>query len=99
METRLERNLRIRKEKRIKRAKRLCILLLFIFLYLGLQIVNQNIVELNCLDNPTIFRLDLKTRQIDIFGDTYIIDLDIIKDFLKTSFSGLLVLHCGNYLL
>ena len=46
METRLERNRRIRREKRIKRAKRLCILLLLIFLILGLEIVNQNIVEL-----------------------------------------------------
>ncbi|NLK44237.1 MAG: hypothetical protein GX300_07585 [Tissierellia bacterium] len=94
METRLERNLRIRKEKRIKRAKRFCIFLLLIFLYFGLETVNQNIVELDCLDNPNIFRFDLKTRQVDIFGNSYIIDLDIIKKILKTSFSGLLVLHC-----
>ena len=37
-----------KKKKGLKEPKRLCILLLFIFLYLGLQIVNQNIVELNC---------------------------------------------------
>ncbi|NLY86386.1 MAG: hypothetical protein GX077_08560 [Tissierellia bacterium] len=85
METRLERNRRIRREKRIKRAKRLCILLLLIFLILGLEIVNQNIVELNCLDNPNIFRFDLKKRQLDIFGESYIIDLDIIRNLLKTS--------------
>lgn len=99
METRLERNKRLRKEKRIKRAKRLCILLLLGFLILGLEIVNQNIVELNCLDNPNIFRLNIKTRQLDFFGKSYIIDLNVIKNFLKTSFSGLLVLHSKNYLL
>lgn len=93
MGARLERNKRRRREKRIKRVKRLCILVLLVFLILGLEMVNQNIVELNCLDNPIIFRFDLKARQLDLFGESYIIDLDIIKNFLKTSFSGLLVLH------
>lgn len=99
METRLERNRRKRREKRIKRAKRFCIFILLILLILGLDRVNQNIIELNCLDNPNILRVDLKTRQIDFFGDSYIIDLDIIKNFLKTSFSGLLVLLYMIYLL
>ncbi|HEY8362659.1 MAG TPA: hypothetical protein VIK77_07205 [Tissierellaceae bacterium] len=99
MESRLERNKRIKKEKRIKRAKRMFILLLVVLLILGLEKVNQNIIELNYFENPYIFRIDVKAQRLDLFGKTYILDLNIIKNFLKTSFSGLLVLHSKNYLL
>lgn len=99
METRLEKNKRLNKLIRIKRLKRICIFLVFILLILGIEIVNQKIIELDCLDNPNIIRIDIKTKEIDFFGKSYIIDLDIIRNLLKDQFSGLLVLHNCNYLL
>ncbi len=99
METRLERNKRLNKSIRIKRMKKLCILLVFSLLILSIEIVNQNIIELDCLENPNIIRVDIKTKEIDFFGKSYIIDLNVIRNLLKDQFSGLLVLHNCNYLL
>lgn len=87
METRLERNRRLKKQRRIKRVKRAYILILFLILILGLEIVNQNIIELDCLDNPNIFRFDIDTKKLDFFGKSYIIDLSILKKLLKDRFS------------
>jgi len=99
METRLERNKRLNKSLRIKRMKKFCIFVLFLILILSIEIVNQNIVELNCLENPNIIRFDINTKEIDFFGKRYIIDLNTIRNLLKDQFSGLLVLHNCNYLL
>ncbi|MDR7857102.1 hypothetical protein [Tissierella sp.] len=99
METRLERNKRLSKSKRINRMKKLCILLLFAILLLSIEIVNQNIVDLNCFENPNIIRFDIKKMELDFFGKSYVIDLSIIKKFIKDQLSGLLVLHNCNYLL
>lgn len=99
METRLERNKRLSKLVRIKRMKKICFLLVFILLILSIQIVNQSIIELDCLENPNIIRIDIETKEIDFFGKSYIIDLDIIRYLFKDQFSGLLVLHNCNYLL
>ncbi len=86
METRLEKNKRLRKEKRIKRVKKFYILILFLLLILGLEIVNQNIVELDCLDNPNIFRVDINTNTLDFFGKSYVIPLSFLKKLLKDQF-------------
>lgn len=87
METRLERNKRLKKQKRIKMVKGAYILILFLILILGIEIVNQNIIELDCLDNPNIFRFDIDTKKLDFFGKSYIIDFSIIKKLLKDRFS------------
>lgn len=81
METRLERNIRVKKLKRKKRAKRFCILILFSLLVFGVTVVNQTIVELNCLDNPTIISFDLESRELDLLGKTYVIDLSVLKKY------------------
>ena len=50
----------------------------------GIDIVNQNIIELNCLENPNILRFDIDSKEVDVFGETYIMDLnflDKIKNF------------------
>jgi hypothetical protein len=99
METRLEKNKRISKAKRIRRMKKLCILLLFAIFLMGIEIVNQNIIYLNCIENPNIIRFDMEKKELDFFGKPYIIDLSIIKKYIKDQFSGLLVLHNCNYLL
>ena len=81
METRLERNIRVKRYKRKKKAKRFCIMILFVLLIFGVKVVNQNIVELNCLENPTIIGFDLESRELDLFGKTYVIDLSILKKY------------------
>lgn len=79
METRLERNKRLKKQRLIKRMKGFYILVLFLLLILGLEIVNQNIIELDCLENPSIFRFDISTKKLDLLGKSYIIDLSFMK--------------------
>lgn len=80
METRLERNKRVKRSRRGKKVKRFFILILFSMLVFGVIKVNQNIVELNCLENSTLFGFDLKSRELDLFGKTYVIDLSIFKE-------------------
>ncbi|MSU02913.1 hypothetical protein [Tissierella pigra] len=86
METRLERNKRYKKQRRIERVKRIYILILLIFLVLGIEIVNQNIVELNCLENPNIFRFSVETKTLDFFGKSYTIDFKYLINLLKDQF-------------
>ena len=74
---------RLKKQRRINRVKKFYILILFLLLILGLEIVNQNIVELDCLDNPNILRFDIKTKKLDLFGKSYIIDLSFIRKVFK----------------
>lgn len=80
METRLERNKKRKTRGKIKKIKLFFILILFSFMLLGLRIVNENIVELQCLENPTIFKFDYKTRKLDLLGKTYLVDLKILKE-------------------
>lgn len=86
METRLERNKRYKKERRMQRVKRIYIFILLIFLVLGIEIVNQNIVELNCLENPNILRFSMETKTLDFFGKSYIIDLKYLINLIKDQF-------------
>ncbi len=66
---------------------------------LGIEIVNLNIIDLECFENPNIIRFDIEKMELDFFGKSYIIDFSIIKKFIEDQFSGLLVLHNCNYLL
>ena len=51
--------------------------------------VNETIVELDCIDNPNIVRFNLNSNKIDIFGESYIFDFKEIKKILKGRLSGL----------
>lgn len=86
MGTRLERNKLLRKQRRISVLKRLCIISLIILFILGIDIVNQNIIELDCLDNPNIIKFNMESREFDLFGVTYVIDFNLLKNFLKDHF-------------
>ncbi len=62
-------------------------------LYIGIKIVNKNIVYLGYLDNPNIFNIDIGEGSLELFGKNYIIDLKILKkEALKKrpDFPGLL---------
>ena len=78
METRLERNRRLRKQNRFRRF---CLFILIILLVIGIDIVNQSLVELNSLDNQRIIEFDIKTGEFSILGKTYIIDLSFLKNY------------------
>lgn len=80
METRLERNKRLRKEKRFFKIKGLAIFILICITLYGVNIVNNSIVDLNCLENSNLFYYDYTTGKFDLFGKTYLIDLNTIKN-------------------
>lgn len=79
MESRLEKNKRIKKHRRITFLKALVILSTFFLLYYGVKLVNDRIIYLEYIDNPTIFDLDIGEGRLELFGETYIIDLKILK--------------------
>lgn len=79
METRTERRKRLKKEKSIRRLKSIILLSTFLLLYLGIKVVNKNIVQLGYLDNPIIFNIDIRQSRLELFGKNYIIDLKILK--------------------
>ncbi len=79
METRIERNRRLRRQKWKKSFKNLCILFLVALLIIGVKVVNSTIVKLNCIENPKILSLDVRNSKLDIFGRTYFIDFRILK--------------------
>ncbi len=89
METRLEKNKRRRKERWIRRFKSFLILIIIVLLIIGIEMVNETIVELDCIDNPNIVRFNLNSNKIDIFGESYIFDFKEIKKILKGRLSGL----------
>lgn len=80
METRLDRNKKMKKRKRIKKMKFIFVLILFGFMVQGLMIVNQNIIDLKCIENPTILDFDFNTKELNLFGKAYILDFKILKE-------------------
>ncbi|NLV76001.1 MAG: hypothetical protein GX023_03320 [Tissierellia bacterium] len=79
METRMERRKRLKKEKNRKILKSIILLSTLLLLYIGIKIVNKNIVYLGYLDNPNIFNIDIGEGSLELFGKNYIIDLKILK--------------------
>lgn len=79
VETRTEKRKRQKKEKRKKRLKSIILLSTLLFLYMGIKVVNKNIIYLGYLDNATIFNMDIKQNRLELFGKNYIIDLKILK--------------------
>lgn len=82
LESRLERRRRRKKEKRLAFLRALVILSTLALLYFGIKLVNNEIIYLGYVDNPTIFALDLKERKLQLFGKKYLIDLKILKESL-----------------
>lgn len=80
METRLEKYKRLKKLKRINRLKRFCIIILLILSLFCLGIVNQSMVDLYGVKYSTIINFDIETKELNIFGKTYIIDLSLLRN-------------------
>lgn len=79
LDTRVEKRKRLKQEKRKKIFKSFIIILTLLMLYYGIKVVNTNIIYLDYLKNPIIFKLDLKERKLYLFGESYLIDLKIFK--------------------
>lgn len=79
LETRIEKRKKERQKNRIKFYKFIILLLTFGALYTGIKIVNDNIIYLDYLKNPRIFNLNIKEKKLDLFGESYFIDLKILK--------------------
>lgn len=79
LESRLEKNKRVKKQKRLTFLKILIILFTFFLLYYGIRLVNDGIIYLGYIENPTIFELNINERTLDLFGEKYFIDLKILK--------------------
>lgn len=79
METRIEKRRRERRENRARVYKFIILSFTLFILYFGIKIVNDNIVYLDYFNNPTIFRINIKEKKIDLFGKSYLVDLKILK--------------------
>lgn len=44
--------------------------------------VNNTIIELNCLDNTQLLNVDIENRILNLFGNSYQINLEYFKGLL-----------------
>ncbi len=79
MGSRVEKLKLIRKERRKKRTKGIIIVLSLFLLYYGIKMVNDHIEYLGYLDNPIILDIDMEQGKLYLFGESYLIDLKILK--------------------
>lgn len=79
LESRVEKNKRIKREKKLAFFKFLIILSTFLILFYGIKLVNDEIVYLGYIENPIIFNLNIKEKTLALFGERYLIDLRILK--------------------
>lgn len=79
MGSRVEKLKLIRKERRKKRTKGTIIVLSLFLLYYGIKMVNDHIEYLGYLDNPIILDIDMEQGKLYLFGESYLIDLKILK--------------------
>lgn len=75
----MEKRKKYKRQRRINFCKFLTIGFTLFLLYLGIKVVNENIIYLEYLKNPTIFSVNIKERTLDLFGKSYFIDLKILK--------------------
>ena len=83
METRIEKRRRQKRESRIRFYKFVVLSSTLLILYFGIKIVNDNIIYLEYFNNPTILKINLKEKKLDLFGQSYTIDLKILKKVIN----------------
>ncbi len=79
METRIDKLKRLNKERRYKRIKYLVVFLFLIFMFIGMILVNNEARQLDLLENPVLFKIDLKNNKLVILGEKYYLDFKILK--------------------
>ncbi len=78
----MERYKRLKKEKRIRRFKLITILLMISTMSYGLILVNTTIQDFGLIKNDNLVRIDIEKKSIDLFGQSYYIDLDRISHYI-----------------
>lgn len=79
LETRMEKKKKLKKQKKLTFLKFLMIVSTLTILIYGIKLVNDGIIYLGYIENPTIFDLDIRERRLELFGERYFIDLKILK--------------------
>lgn len=54
-------------------------MILIVLVFIGINMVNLTIEELNCIDNTNLFALDFRQSRLDFLGRSYLIDLKVLK--------------------
>ena len=78
----MERYKRLKRENRIRRFKLITILLIISTMSYGLILVNSTIQDFDLIKNDNLIRIDIDKRSIDLFGQSYYIDLDRILHYI-----------------
>ena len=78
----MERYKRLKRENRIRRFKLITILLIIATMSYGLILVNSTIQDFDLIKNDNLIRIDIDKRSIDLFGQSYYIDLDRILHYI-----------------
>ncbi|NLW21955.1 MAG: hypothetical protein GXY88_01655 [Tissierellia bacterium] len=79
MGTRMERRKQLKAQRRKKFCKGIILLSTLLILYFGIKVVNETIIYLGYMENPTIFSLNIRKKELNLFGKNYFIDLNILK--------------------
>lgn len=82
METRIEKNKRLRKLGKKKRLKRFVIICIFFLMVVGMHIVNSEIQRKDYLENSNLFKIDIEDRAINFLGKKYYLDLNTFSKYL-----------------
>jgi len=92
MESRVERNKRIKIEQRNRRIKFFIIVICIMFFFTNLYIVDVRFREIMCISEKRIceFRIEDELYKLHLFGSDYIITknqvdayLDNVRDYMK----------------
>lgn len=82
LETRTQKNNRIRKLARKKRFVKIIIIVSFALMIIGINIVNEEMQKKDLIGNSNLLRLDLEGRAIDFLGKKYYLDLKSVNKYL-----------------
>ena len=86
MGVRLDRYNKSKKKKHKKIygfLKTMIVIVLFISLGISIIYVNNTIIDLNYIDNTTLFGVDFQDKIITFLGKSYIIEFDRILSFFR----------------
>ena len=75
----MEKRKELKKQNRRRFYKSLILAFTLSILYFGIKVVNENIIYLDYLENPNIFRINILEGKLDLFGKSYFIDMKILK--------------------
>lgn len=79
METRLEKNKRKKRRKIKKMVKSIIFLMIIFSMIIGINMVNNTIKSLNCMENTKLLSFNLKNHNLEFLGKKYLLDLKALN--------------------